>query len=92
MTGLAAAADAAGWDAHRRGHAALRDLHWHYRDQIAALHTPGGDMTDPTDTLDGWYEADDDTLTAETGEATPDELVGDFHDNTDTDDGEEVTA
>ena len=92
MTGLVAAADAAGWDAHRRGLAALRDTHWFYRDQIAALHTPGGDMTDTTDGLDGWFEADDDALTAETGDAAPDEIEGDFTDNTDADDSEEVTA
>ena len=93
MTGLVAAADRAGWDAHRRGLAALRDTHRFYRDLIAATYHPqGGDMTDTTDGLDGWFEADDDTLTAETGEATPDELVGDLTDNTDADDSEGVTA
>ena len=93
MTGLVAAADRAGWDAHRRGLAALRDTHWFYRDLIAATYHPqGGDMTDTTDGLDGWFEADDDTLTAETGEATPDALVGDLPDHTDADDSEGVTA
>lgn len=92
MTGLVAAADAAGWDAHRRGLAALRDTHWSYRDLIAATYHPhGGDMTDTTDGLDGWFEADADALTAETGDAAPDEIEGDFTDNTDADDGE-VTA
>ena len=93
MTGLVAAADRAGWDAHRRGLAALRDTHWFYRDLIAATYHPQGgeDMTDTTDGLDGWFEADDDALTAETGDASPEEIEGDFTDNTDADDGE-VTA
>lgn len=94
MTGLVGAADAAGWDAHRRGLAALRDTHWHYRDAIAATyHSPGGDMTDTTpEELDGWFEADEDTLLTETGVAAPDEIEGDFTDNTGADDDEEVTA
>lgn len=93
MTGLVDAADAAGWDAHRRGLAALRDIHWHYRDEIAATYHPqGGDMTNTTEPLDGWFEADDDTLAAETGVAAPEEIEGDFTDNTDTDDDGEVTA
>ena len=94
MTGLVAAADRAGWDAHRRGLAALRDTHWFYRDLIAATYHPQGgeDMTDTaTGPLDGWFEADDDALTAETGDAAPEEIEGDFTDNTDADDGE-VTA
>ena len=49
-------------------------------------------MTDTTDGLDGWFEADDDALTAETGDAAPDEIEGDFTDNTDADDDGEVTA
>lgn len=88
---LAEVADAAGWDAHKRGRPDLRDTHWYYRDLIRSM-PEGGPMTDPTtDALDGWFEADDDTLLAETGDAAPEEIEGDFTDNTDADDGE-VTA
>ena len=79
-------ADRYGWTAHTLGRADLRDIHWHYRDVIRrAMTWKDHDMTDDF----GHIEADDELLIEETGDATTDEIRGNFTDNTDDDEGGE---
>lgn len=82
-------ADMDGWTAHTLGRADLRDIHWHYRDVIRRyLARKDHDMTDDFTPI----EADDELLIEETGDATTDEIRGNFTDNTDDEGGDHVDA